>query len=440
MIHKEIRHSSVPKWALWLAFLTYRPSVVLGDFNLTRLQRNKQSLFQPLPCQCFNNTLHDIGLEELNLLGKRFTWTDQQPNLILARLDWACSTLVIVWFSSLPPFQLFLGQLLTAPHSYPFLPPPPDIASSDSKDPGSIIPPTSNRFCWPGLRLPLVRMLLVCLQRVSSLPELPPRWSKCFRAAPSLIPNCKLIIKLLDYFEEECCLSQHELQVWLPCRDCLAAALKERATYWKERSKVRAISKGDARHPHGWVQWIHDHQPWWKSGCPYRFLQDRDWSDGFFKLELWCYWYFLWATNVIWFHDITFLWVGSQASSLKYECQQCSRFRWVWACFLQSGLGLNQAGSDGLHGFHVGSVDLARLNWSFMVLIPKKADSVVVDALRPICLQNCCIKLLLKIITTRHQCQMPSLKREGPSRRLSYMQLSLSKLVINKNFQLWLSS
>lgn len=44
-----------------------------------------------------------------------------------------------------------------------------------------------------------------------------------------------------------------------------------------------------------------------------------------------------------------------------------------------------------------------------MVLIPKKPDANTVDAFRPICLQNGCIKILSKILTTRLQLQIKNL-------------------------------
>ena len=44
-----------------------------------------------------------------------------------------------------------------------------------------------------------------------------------------------------------------------------------------------------------------------------------------------------------------------------------------------------------------------------MVLLPKKPDACSVDAFRPICLQNCCVKILAKILTTRLQLQISKL-------------------------------
>jgi len=59
-----------------------------------------------------------------------------------------------------------------------------------------------------------------------------------------------------------------------------------------------------------------------------------------------------------------------------------------------------------LAAFYEDSLQLERVNRSHMVLIPKKADANTVDAFRPICLQNCCVKILSKILTTRLQTQI----------------------------------
>ena len=53
-----------------------------------------------------------------------------------------------------------------------------------------------------------------------------------------------------------------------------------------------------------------------------------------------------------------------------------------------------------LHAIHNGSCQLERVNRSYMVLIPKKPGAVAVDAFRPICLQNCSVKIAGKILTT----------------------------------------
>lgn len=56
-----------------------------------------------------------------------------------------------------------------------------------------------------------------------------------------------------------------------------------------------------------------------------------------------------------------------------------------------------------LSAFYHGQVQLERINKSYMVLIPKKPGAVAVDAFRPICLQNCTVKILAKVLTRRLQ-------------------------------------
>lgn len=54
-----------------------------------------------------------------------------------------------------------------------------------------------------------------------------------------------------------------------------------------------------------------------------------------------------------------------------------------------------------MDAFYRGKTDLERLNRSHMVLIPKKPAAVEVDCFRPICLHNCSLKILSKVLTTR---------------------------------------
>jgi len=64
---------------------------------------------------------------------------------------------------------------------------------------------------------------------------------------------------------------------------------------------------------------------------------------------------------------------------------------------------------DFLHAFHRGDARLDCINRSHMVLLPKKLGAVEVDAFRPICLQNCTMKILSKPLTSRLQIEIPRL-------------------------------
>jgi hypothetical protein len=62
-----------------------------------------------------------------------------------------------------------------------------------------------------------------------------------------------------------------------------------------------------------------------------------------------------------------------------------------------------------LDGFHDRRVDLERVNLSYVILIPKTPGATIVGAHRPVCHQNCDVKIASKILTTRLQRQLPSL-------------------------------
>lgn len=64
---------------------------------------------------------------------------------------------------------------------------------------------------------------------------------------------------------------------------------------------------------------------------------------------------------------------------------------------------------DFMNSFHSNAVQLERINRSYMVLIPKKPGATAVDAFRPICLQNCMVKILAKSLTCRLQKEIGNL-------------------------------
>ena len=70
---------------------------------------------------------------------------------------------------------------------------------------------------------------------------------------------------------------------------------------------------------------------------------------------------------------------------------------------------VNEDAMQFLKDFQDDNVDMESVNRSYMVLLPKKPDANTVEAFRPICLQNCCVNILAKILTTRLQTQITKL-------------------------------
>jgi hypothetical protein len=59
---------------------------------------------------------------------------------------------------------------------------------------------------------------------------------------------------LFDYLEETRALSEQEVEVRRLCHDWLSLAVKERAAYWKQRGKQKAVREGDSN-----TQFFHAH-------------------------------------------------------------------------------------------------------------------------------------------------------------------------------------
>lgn len=67
--------------------------LIMGDFNLIRRpeDRNKEG-GDPQEMFLFNEAISNLGLVEIPLQGRRFTWTNKQTEPLLERLDWFFSS------------------------------------------------------------------------------------------------------------------------------------------------------------------------------------------------------------------------------------------------------------------------------------------------------------------------------------------------------------
>jgi len=64
------------------------PWVVVGDFNLLRSSSEQSNgNLDAREANMFNSWIEDVGLVEIPLLDRRFTWTNNQPIPILAKID-----------------------------------------------------------------------------------------------------------------------------------------------------------------------------------------------------------------------------------------------------------------------------------------------------------------------------------------------------------------
>jgi len=225
------------------------PWLLIGDFNLVRSPAEKSNgLVNQSLVNAFNDTIQQLAAIEIPLLGRTFTWSNGQPEPTQATLDRA--------FVNLQHTTTFPNSFLS-PLPKPTSDHTPILLSTSSTIPRPKAFWFENAWLHNSSFLPSVLpawrsaahlqdaagRLAACLKSTRAAAKV---WSRRIRAPRDLIQNCKFLILLFDTFEDTLNLSAHELQVRRLCQDSLSVANKQRAAYWKQRSKFRAIKEGDA--------------------------------------------------------------------------------------------------------------------------------------------------------------------------------------------------
>lgn len=83
------------------------------------------------------------------------------------------------------------------------------------------------------------------MARIKALRHATKAWARKHHSPPHHYHNCSFIVLLLDLFEEWRLLSAGELRLRQLCRDRLTLIISQRAAYWKQRGKFRALREGD---------------------------------------------------------------------------------------------------------------------------------------------------------------------------------------------------
>ena len=401
--------------------------VIAGDFNLIRWPSDKNNdAFNHTLSSLFNQTVDALALDELPLLDRRFTWSNGREEPTLERLDRIFfntemsflfpnssitsqsrdisdhTPLLVHLSSNIPKTNTFRFENAWLLHS-DFLP--------------SVLPAWHDAAS-PNDTAGAMAASLKAVRRVAKV------WARVKRSPPQLHHNCRFLIYLLDSAEEGRCLTAGEQLLRRLSQDRLALALQERAAAWKQRGKVRAIKEGDcntkffhanANHRHranqiksievdGQAVTAHDA----KTTALTAHFQNTLGAAG----------------GAVWDFDVEALYddsntISTAALLAPFSCSEAhaairgmnahsapgpdgfgpSFYKAAWSTVRPRLMAL-------LESFHNLDVELERINRSYIVLIPKAAAAVTVNAFRPICLQNCDVKVASKILTTRLQCEL----------------------------------
>lgn len=88
----------------------------MGDFNLIRGPENRNKPGGDVSeMLLFNEAISALGLVELPLIGRKYTWTNKQDNPLLERLDWFFTT--NSWTLSYPKSSVSTMPMETSDHA-----------------------------------------------------------------------------------------------------------------------------------------------------------------------------------------------------------------------------------------------------------------------------------------------------------------------------------
>ncbi|KAK1609018.1 hypothetical protein QYE76_032691 [Lolium multiflorum] len=238
--------------------------------------------------------------------------------------------------------------------------------------------------------------------------------------------DCRLLINLIKLLEEGRLLTHPEKLLRSLTMDALHLSIKENSLYWRTRAKVRYALEGDEN-----TKFFHASATCRlrRNSIPLLSVDGTETSDHPRKAAILHSYYsnlLGTVTPTAWDFDVSSLYPhtcalpgGITAPFTPDEIKTAfttmnknsspgpdgfgpSFYSAFWATISKDVL-------EVFSSFFDGSIDLTRINRAFLVLLPKIDAAVHPSQFRPISLQNCIMKAITKVLTTRLQAAIQSL-------------------------------
>jgi hypothetical protein len=220
----------------------------MGDFNFYRslADRNKpggnlNDVF------IFNEIISNLGLQEIPLKGRKFTWSNMQEDPLLEQID-RCFT-SINWISNYPNTLWLPLSKPTSDHIPCMVQIDTDIPKAnvfrfqnfwvDQPDFFEIVQNTWNSKVRATNSVTKVTAKFKLLRRVLK------KWSKVISIINNLIVQCNKVLSILDKVEEQRQLFVQERNFRIILKKHIISLLRYKQEYWKKRYIVRWTKFGD---------------------------------------------------------------------------------------------------------------------------------------------------------------------------------------------------
>jgi mannosylglycoprotein endo-beta-mannosidase len=236
------------QWLLNLQIEDDELGMLMGDFNFFRFAENRNKAggnFQD--SLIFNNIISHLGLIELPLKGRSYTWSNMQAAPLLEQIDWFFT--FVAW-TGVFPFSVVLPLArITCDH----LPCRVQIGTNI---------PKANIFrfenfwlhhpkCLEQIKTVWLTPVNVCnsAHAISAKFKLLRRtlklWSKNLSNLSKLIANCNMMVAFFDRLEEVRTLYPSELKFRDIIKEHIRSLLRMQNQYWKQRFTQRIMQFGD---------------------------------------------------------------------------------------------------------------------------------------------------------------------------------------------------
>jgi hypothetical protein len=222
--------------------------MVLGDFNFIRSQDNRNKPGGNINDMfLFNEIIGHLGLLELPLKGRSFTWSNMQKNPLLEQLDWFFTS--SNWISDYPNSIVLPLAKIGSDHV-------PCLVTIDTNIPKSKLFRFENYWVdLPGFFECVTESWAkvsgkhyssaIIADKLKSLRYDIKKWQTSLSRLKILIQKCNKVILLLDELEEYRPLFRAEFNFRKLVKLHLEELLLAECKYWKKRCTIRWIKQGE---------------------------------------------------------------------------------------------------------------------------------------------------------------------------------------------------
>jgi mannosylglycoprotein endo-beta-mannosidase len=235
----------------WLYNLIIPPGenlLVLGDFNFIRSHENRNKPGGDVHDMfLFNDIIGHLGLLELPIKGRAFTWSNMQKDPLLEQLDWFFTS--SHWISVFPN-TLVLSLAKTGSDHVPC------VVNIDTDIPKASLFRFDNYWVdLPGFKECVTKSWgigshkkyssAIVADKLKKLRAELKRWNVSLSKLKDLIQKCNSVILFLDTLEEQRSLYRVEFNFRAIVKSHLDELLLAECNYWKKRCTIRWMKQGE---------------------------------------------------------------------------------------------------------------------------------------------------------------------------------------------------